>query len=192
MVFALECNMKKGFLVFFMFCFLATYLFGQGAKKSVSTKEPLPTSFRSISLGMGLEQVKQELKADKVFGFRGERDFSLLPTLNRSNIETEGSYFISRAWFQFYEESLYTLSLKLNTDHVDYYSIYSHFVKKYGEPLDINPQRAIWENDTTRVTIERPLIVTYIDMEVFNAILDTSKTETATSEKNRQAFIEQF
>ena len=187
--------MKKRSLLFVFVFFLSTIYAQTETLESLSPASDaaaLPTGFRSIFLGMGIEAVKTELRLDTIFGYRGERDFSLLPTLNRSNIETEGSYFISRAWFQFYEDKLYTLSLKLNTDSVDYYSIYSHFVQKYGEPIDINPQRAIWENARTRITIERPLTITYIDMDTFNGILNRNKTETARSEKNRQAFIEQF
>lgn len=152
----------------------------------------LPTSFRGIALGMDLESVKENLMADSIFGYRGDRDISLLTVPNRSSIETLGSSFISRAWFQFYEESLYTISLKLNTDKIDYYSIYSHFVKKYGEPLDINPKRAIWENENTRITIERPLSVKYLDLKIFNSLLDTAQIEKTKSEQNRENFIKTF
>ena len=141
---------------------------------------------------MSLETVKDALKADAIFGYRGERDFSLLAAPNRSLIETQGSAFIERAWFQFNEESLYTITLKLNTAKVDHYSIYKHFCEKYGEPLDINPHRAIWENETVRITIEKPLTVKYLDLSVFNSMLEKSQTETAKSEKNREAFVEEF
>ncbi len=154
--------------------------------------KPLPVSYRGISLGMSLETVKDALKADAIFGYRGERDFSLLAAPNRSLIETQGSAFIERAWFQFNEESLYTITLKLNTAKVDHYSIYKHFCEKYGEPLDINPHRAIWENETVRITIEKPLTVKYLDLSVFNSMLEKSQTETTKSEKNREAFVEEF
>lgn len=187
---------KKLFLsvfIFFVFFLQVQALPNETATTDSNQKaEPLPTSFRAISLGMSLETVKDELKADPVFGYRGERDFSLLPTKNRSSIETEGSAFISRVWLQFYNETLYTLTLKLNTDKVDYYSIYSHFVNKYGEPLDINPHRAIWENETTRITIERPLTVKYLDLSTFSSLLDKSKTEKVKSDINRENFINSF
>lgn len=152
----------------------------------------LPTEYRGIGLGMNLNAVKEALKADAVFGYRGERDVSLLPTENRSLIESVGSYFISRSWFQFYEDMLYTMIFKLNTDTVDYYSVYAKFCEKYGEPTSINPQRAVWENEQTRVVIERPLIVKYIDLTVFNKLLSQSTTEKAAAETNRQNFIDGF
>ena len=155
-------------------------------------KAALPAEYRSIRLGMGIDAVKEALKQDAVFGYRGERDVSLLPTENRSLIESAGSYFISRSWFQFYKDNLYTMIFKLNTDTVDYYSVYSKFCKKYGEPASINPQRAVWENEHTRVVIERPLIVKYIDLTVFNELISQSTTEKAASETNRQNFIDGF
>ena len=155
-------------------------------------KAALPAEYRSIRLGMGIDAVKEALKQDAVFGYRGERDVSLLPTENRSLIESAGSYFISRSWFQFYKDNLYTMIFKLNTDTVDYYSVYAKFCEKYGEPASINPQRAVWENEHTRVVIERPLIVKYIDLMVFNELISQSTTEKAASETNRQNFIDGF
>ena len=155
-------------------------------------KTTLPAEYRSIKLGMGIDAVKDALKQDSVFGYRGERDVSLLPTENRSLIESAGSYFISRSWFQFYKDNLYTMIFKLNTDTVDYYSVYSKFCEKYGEPASINPQRAVWEDEHTRIVIERPLIVKYIDLTVFNELISQSTTEKAASETNRQNFIDGF
>ena len=155
-------------------------------------KTALPAEYRSIKLGMGIDAVKDALKQDSVFGYRGERDVSLLPTENRSLIESAGSYFISRSWFQFYKDNLYTMIFKLNTDTVDYYSVYSKFCEKYGEPASINPQRAVWEDEHTRVVIERSLIVKYIDLTVFNELISQSTTEKAASETNRQNFIDGF
>lgn len=155
-------------------------------------KAALPAEYRNITLGMNIDAVKEALKQDAVFGYRGERDVSMLLTENRSLIESAGSYFISRSWFQFYKDNLYTMIFKLNTDTVDYYSVYSKFCEKYGEPASINPQRAVWEDEHTRVVIERPLIVKYIDLTVFNELLSQSTTEKAATETNRQNFIDGF
>lgn len=141
---------------------------------------------------MGIDAVKEALKQDELFGYRGERDVSLLAVKNRSLIELAGSFFISRSWFQFYEESLYTMIFKLNTDTVDYYSIYSKFCEKYGEPSSINPKRAVWEDEKTRIVIERPLIVKYIDLKVFNELVTQSADTKTTSDTNKKAFIDGF
>lgn len=165
------------------------------AEKTTSERKEtvtLPVEYRGLTLGMNIDTVKQTLKQDSLFGYRGDRDVSLLPTQNRSLIESAGYSFISRSWFQFYKENLYTMIFKLNTDTVDYYSVYSRFCEKYGEPLSINPKRAVWEDEHTRIVIERPLIVKYIDLTVFNELLSQTATEKAASETNRQHFIDGF
>lgn len=153
---------------------------------------PLPSEYRGVQLGMPIDTVKELLKKDSLFGYRGERDISLLPTENRSLIETSGSLFISRSWFQFYDSNLYTMIFKLNTDAVDYYSVYSKFCGKYGEPMLINPQRAIWEDEKIRVVIERPLIIKYIDLTVFNELLSKTEKAEVYSETRRNDFIDSF
>ena len=165
------------------------------AEKNASAqkeKAALPVEYRGLTLGMNIDTVKQTLKQDALFGYRGDRDVSLLPTKNRSLIESAGYSFISRSWFQFYKENLYTMIFKLNTDTVDYYSVYTQFCEKYGEPASINPQRAVWEDGHTRVVIERPLIVKYIDLTVFNELISQSTTEKAAAETNRKNFIDGF
>lgn len=165
------------------------------AEKNASAqkeKAALPVEYRGLALGMNIDTVKQTLKQDALFGYRGDRDVSLLPTKNRSLIESAGYSFISRSWFQFYKENLYTMIFKLNTNTVDYYSVYTQFCEKYGEPLSINPKRAVWEDEHTRIVIERPLVVKYIDLTVFNELLSQSTTEKAASEMSREQFIDGF
>ena len=65
--------------------------------------EALPKGYRSIVLGMDFEAVKDALKKDGLFGYRGERDVSLLPGENRVLIETSSTGYLARCWFQFYE-----------------------------------------------------------------------------------------
>ena len=152
----------------------------------------LTGTYRTISLGMDIQTVKEQLLADSLFGYRGERDVSLLPTLNRTLIETAGFSFISRSWFQFYEEKLYIMSFYLDSEKVDYYSVYSSLVQKYGEPAFLDPRKAVWSDGRITLSIERPLTVKYIDSAVFASLLDRSGTEKAVSEMLREEFINEF
>ena len=49
---------------------------GGGSKtdKSSEANAPLPVAYRDISLGMNVDDVKKMLLADKLYGYRGERD----------------------------------------------------------------------------------------------------------------------
>lgn len=198
--------MKKVIVVMFLFlnlCFAQENTSGKTTdmqkpeKMKTDGKEKkeyaeLPAGYRNISIGMGFEEVKQALKEDAIFGYRGERDISLLPTQNRTLIETSGSMNIKRSWFQFYEDKLYIIIIQMDTDKIDYYSIYSALTAKYGEPSLIDPKRAVWKNENVSLTLERPLAVKYIDLAVFNELLEKSSTDKAFSDVLREKFINDF
>jgi hypothetical protein len=152
----------------------------------------LPRSFRNISLGMGLEELKEALGRDELFRFRGDRDVSFLPSREQSLIETTGLSFIRRAFFQLREGELYIMAFSLDPALIDHYSVYTSFVKKYGEPLFIDPKQAVWETDATRVSIERPLTVKYIDRRIFNAIIAESGTAESRELFLREEFLDGF
>lgn len=151
-----------------------------------------PQSYRGIGLGMDIETVKQQLRADSLFGYRGDRDVSLLSGENRSLIETVGYSFIRRSWFQFLDERLYIMTFNLDFSQLDYFSLYSSLVAKYGEPKTLDPKKAVWQDESVMLSLERPLTVKYIDLRTFNAILEEAGTEKAASDILRENFISEF
>jgi len=163
-----------------------------GTTAAATAAPSVPESYRSISLGMDMDAVKEALLADSLFGYRGERDVSLLPTMNRSLIETVGASFIKRSWFQFYEEKLYIMTFNLDSEKVDYYSVYSALVAKYGEPVSLDPRKAVWSDDRVTMSLERPLTVKYVDTEVFKSLLDESGADRAATDIQRESFISDF
>lgn len=162
------------------------------AEDSVAETPSVPDTFRSIALGTGLDAVKELLVADSVFGYRGERDVSLLTGENRSLIETNGLSYIKRAWFQFHEDKLYIMTFSLDPEKVDYYSIYSHLVEKYGEPTSLDPRKAVWGDERVTLSLERPLTVKYTDAETFKTLLESDMTGKAASDIAREDFINEF
>ncbi|MDR2499671.1 MAG: hypothetical protein LBD37_01155, partial [Treponema sp.] len=107
---------------------------------------PAPRSFREMSLGMALDDLKAALEADELFLFRGDRDVSFLPSKEQNLIETAGASFIRRAFFQLQDGELFIMAFSLDSALVDHYSVYASFVKKYGEPRSLNPKEAVWED----------------------------------------------
>lgn len=149
----------------------------------------LPRNFRQISLGMGLDELKTTLAADLLFNFRGDRDVSFLPTREQSLVETTGFSFIRRAFFQLREGTVFIMAFTLNTGMVDHYSVFTSLVDKYGQPDSLSPQQAIWETGTTRLALERPLTVKYIDMTVFKDIIGESEVLESAEIYLRQEFL---
>jgi len=181
--------MKK---FFFLFSFIFFSLCFAEELALISLSNDLPSSFHDIFLGMSIDEVKEVLKNDSSFAYRGDRDISLLNNKNRSSIEANGVHFVKRGSFQFYDEKLYSIIIQMNTDNIDYYSIYSSLVEKYGEPKIVDQKKSLWEDDRVRFVLERPLTLKYIELSVFKKIIENRNKKEAMSEEIRERFIRAF
>ena len=151
--------------------------------------EKLPAGYRSVVLGMDFEAAKDALKKDIVFGYRGERDVSLLPE-NRILIETATDAYLQRCWFQFYENKLYTIIVNFNPEKMDFYSVFTKLLEKYGEPAVLSPETIQWQNDEVLLSLERPVSVKYIDRKVFDSLAEKSGTEKTAAETIRTGVLD--
>jgi hypothetical protein len=189
---------KRYFAVFMsIFILLAAPVLAQEASTEGETEgetegNELPRQFREISLGMDLDALKEALLKDDYFHFRGDRDVSFLPAREQSLVETTGSSFIRRAFFQLRDSQVFIMAYSLNTQIIDHYSVFTQFVEKYGEPVYLDPRIAVWESEETRIAIERPLTVKYIDRTVFNDIINESGLVESGQVKLRQDFLNEF
>ena len=177
-------SLKKLFLISFLFL-SGFFLYSQ----------TLPRGYGNIILGSPLEATKEALIDHPEFGYHGDRDVSLLPGENRVLIETDaeyghGSNFLRRCYFQFWNDYLYIITINLNTDKLDYYSVFTTLCEKYGDPKSLNPQEAKWENIYTSVILEKPLTIKYIDNMKFKQTLGDSKVGPAPEEITKDMFLE--
>ncbi len=152
----------------------------------------IPRGFRGIELGMGLEEVQKLLTGDGMFVYRGEPDVSLLPRPNETLIEVAGISYVKRAFFQFYEGKLFVMIFAMNEKKIDHYSIFTEMSKKYGKPDSLTPSESIWLDAASRVSIERPLAVKYIDLETFNKLKEAGQAEQSYEEVLRSEFLNGF
>jgi hypothetical protein len=148
--------------------------------------------FRSVTLGMALDQVKQALKSDALFRYRGDPDVSFLPQTSQYLIECEGNSYLRRAYFQFADSRLFIMILVLDTQKLDHYSMFSALSSKYGQPTSLSPQEVVWQSEPVRFSLERPLTVKYIDNKTFSALLAKGGAQKDLDQLSREKFIEQF
>ena len=173
--------MKKIFIAVFAF-FLILPIFS------------LPNGYSSAKLGMSLDSLKDALKKDHQFGYRGDRDVSLSPSDGQTLIETDGSQFgfsfLARCWFQFADDKLYIITLNLDRSKIDHYSVFSKLCEKYGNPSELSPQKSVWKDDNVILSLEKPLTLKYVDAKAFNDKKDSSNVEKTTAEKAKDDFLE--
>ena len=167
------------FAVFSIFCY---------AENHVSN------GFGGVELGMSVEEVKKALKANTDFGYHGERDVSLLPGENRILIETDASTyagfsFLERCWFQFYEDKLYIITINVNREKMDHFSIFDSLCKKYGMPDSVSPEKSVWKTDSVVMSLERPLTLKYVDQATFDKLQNKSMVGPNGTEMTREMFL---
>jgi hypothetical protein len=151
----------------------------------------LPRGYGNITFGMTKAEVQDALTKNPAFGYRGERDVSLLPSTRETIIETPGiGSVFGRAWFQFSEDRLSIITISLNPAKVDRFSVFTTLVDKYGKPHVITPQKSEWRNDEVVLTLESPLTLKYVDARVFDRLAEQTTTEQTVSEQSYQQFLE--
>lgn len=155
----------------------------------------IPNGYGGINLGMTLEQTKTALKNNPDFCYHGDRDVSLLPGENRVLIETNADLgynisFLERCWFQFYNNKLYIITININKEKMDHFTIFDSLCKKYGNPLSVSPDKSTWKNSTTTMTLERPLTLKYVDQKVFDDLTKESLITPSGSEMTQEMFLE--
>ncbi len=170
--------------------FFITVIFFLGISLIFAQSSSIPNGYRKVTLGMSLSEVKNALFRDKIFGYRGDADVSLLPSdYKQTIIETQGDTFILESWFLFNEDKLYNMAINLNPDKVDYPSVFRTLCKKYGEPDFLNPEKALWKNSSVQMSLEKPLTIKYIDVLVNEKLIADAKATESAEEILREDFL---
>lgn len=159
---------------------------------SLWAQQTYPQAYGNLKLGMGFDEAKKILSQSADFIWKGDADVSLLARPNTSLIDVEGAGFISRGTFQFYQGKLYIMTIELSPRDLDYYTMYTTLTKKYGEPTSLDPAIARWENDAVRLSLEKPLLVRYIDKPVFLQLQKEGENLTNIKKFTREKFLEGF
>ncbi|GMO68305.1 MAG: hypothetical protein Ta2A_16500 [Treponemataceae bacterium] len=163
---------------------------GEAGTQSARAIAVLPTGYQDIKLKAKYDDVSALLQRTPAFGYRGERDVSLLPN-NRILIEAPGaSSFYARSWFQFYEDELYIITINLNDEKTDYNSVFQSLVKKYGDPAFLNPKKAVWQDNNVIMSLEHPLTLKYVDVQIFNELGAESQVLKSNNEDMQMRFLE--
>ena len=152
----------------------------------------LPDGYRSLRLGMSLDDLKEKLLTEPRFDFRGDPDVSVRKTGDQSLIVSRGKSFIDSGYFQFEEERLYLITLELNREKIDFFTMQTRLIENYGNPHSISPEGMSWSNDKVRISLEYPITIKYLDLETFNSFLEDNVRRKSFEEISRSKFLEDF
>lgn len=160
-----------------------------------SKEKKIPHGYGGVELGMTLEETKKALRSNTDFGYHGDRDVSLLPGENRVLIETDalGGHefsFLDRCWFQFFNDKLYIITINLNRERMDHFSIFDTLCKKYGNPVSVSPEKSLWEDENFSMSLEKPLTLKYVDKKTFESLMNKKKVGPSGREITREMFLE--
>ena len=174
--------------------FLATIFFSVTFFSPASAQK-LSRGYGGVELGMTVEQTKAKLKENSDFGYTGDRDVSLLPGENRTLIETDAvsghSFgFLERCWFQFHNDSLYIITININQELMDHYSVFTALCKKYGDPVSLSPEKSVWKDENYSMSLERPLTLKYVNQKVFEDLQNKSLVSPSGREITRDMFLD--
>lgn len=157
-----------------------------------SAQTSLNPGFDVFRLGMNLEELKSALKNNSFFLYSGEPDVTLLNRPNTNLIDVPGLTYFSRGIFQVVDGALYSITLELNPEQLDYFAMFTTLSKKYGDPVALDPSSARWESASVRLTLEKPLTVKYIDMAKFQELQKQGRAQQSLQQVTRERFLENF
>jgi hypothetical protein len=139
---------------------------------------------------MTVEEVKAGLVREPLFVYRGERDVSIIPSTSETLIEVPGTDYVERGYFQFHEDRLLVMIVVLARGLISYYEVYESLVRRYGPATTLDPSAAVWLLDGLRLSLERPVVLKYVDDAVFSALIEAGRSLRDYEAEARASFLE--
>lgn len=169
---------------------LAAQNTSQGVAVPERTAQAIPAGYGGYTFGQSLQGVQEQLQSDPMFDYRGPPDVSLVPLDREPLLDVTGTSFIQRGQFQFSGDELYAISLVLNPQLLDYFTVGQALAAQYGEPGELAPGFRIWESEQVQLRLERPLTVKYLDRGVLSRLQRDSQAQQTLQQITREAFLD--
>ncbi len=148
-----------------------------------------PWGFAGIELGMKMDTVESILDESKYFIYDSKL-ISWLPFTPL--ISAKGRGLINVGHFHFVDDQLYSINLIINPIQMDYYTLMTQFNEKYGKYSSLDPSRVLWLSETASISLEKPLTVSYLDLELHQIYINQSEIEKSNAQQTREEFLDEF
>ena len=150
--------------------FFGFSLFAQGEEAAINAKS-LRRNFIGIELGQTIAEFREQVSESENMPypyFLYDLYASEIQEGQETLLEVQGSGFVEKGVFQFGrlgnetgnetggdEPVLISITIFLDSQWSSYQQLFQKFTKDYGEPLRLSPNRSIWEDEQTFVSLEK-------------------------------------
>jgi hypothetical protein len=107
-------------------------------------------------------------------------------------IETRGFSFIDKGYFHFYEKKLFIITIVLNREKMDFYTMHMNLEEKYGRADRLTPDGVYWESENVSLSLEKPLAVKYTDKKARESIFSSARDIQTTGAALKEQFLDLF
>ena len=182
--------MKIKFIFFIIYISILINLYSQKADSNLNSEEsPFPLGFLSIKLNMNKENVIVRLSKESIFDTSDQEKLSFRNEPDKEILKIRGINFIKMAYFHFYNDILFQITLDLDMNKISYYDVLIKLQNKYGKPIKFTPETANWENNTIKLSLQRPVILKYISINISKELLEESKESSNFYKISREKFL---
>jgi len=154
--------------------------------------ELLSDGYKDIKLGMKKDQVMNIINNSPDFDPLKDEILSVRLEPDTEIITTEGLTFIELAYFHFHKDQLFQILLKISDDKIGYYTLLKSLTAKFGNPKSLNPKKASWENDRTKIVIEKPCTLKYQYLPVWNTLITKDNSTDTINKIIRDEFLKKL
>ncbi len=147
----------------------------QNKPKKQETGPKLSRGYRGVTLAMKINKVREILKKDRLLEIDIKTDFGDLDEEPYHILKARNVPYIKSVYYQFgttksIKQQLFAIIIHFNDKYNDFYSLFKKMRKKYGEPSLFNPNMATWQNKTTKIILNSPATIKYIDINLYRTM----------------------
>ncbi len=178
------------------------------AQKNAFT-QPLKRNFISIELGQTVAEFRQQVShsgqkdgvlPESYYYFLYDAFFSEIEEGGKQEtlLEVRGNGFVDKGLFQFAvqdkqsEPKLVAITIFFDPKWNSYDQLLRKFTHDYGNPKELNPQRSIWQNEQTMLTLEQNLQYKIIDKKYLDSLRAEEQKKFDLYQYNYTEFLQKF
>jgi hypothetical protein len=138
-------------------------------------EQMIARGYRGVELGMHIDKVREVLKKDRLLEIDIRTDFGDMDEEPYHMIRARNVPYINSIYYQFgttesVKKQLFAIIIHFNKEYNDFHYLMNKMKKKYGEPSLLTPTTANWENNKTKIILNSPSTVKYIDIELYRTM----------------------